>query len=223
MALQDIDTVNLPAITATNITVPITLFGVRYHTSSYTNSDVHVTATQIQAYGEMSSFSFYPYTIPLSSHTLPDLFKPPSEYISARSFFRLFIGNYAIVSSFKLIFKLLDSNMFTTNGGQSAGYTPGAETRLVLFESPVDIKTTVVWSTYLNIIPTANLIDSTTVVGDVVTITFNALGRTAITGVSSGYVDFGCWIPPSSIIPSPVTGYCLTTSFDTSARLEINY
>jgi hypothetical protein len=221
MALQDIDSVNLPAITAPDITVPITLFGDRYHTSAYTNSDVYVSNSQIQGYGERSSFSFYPHTYPTSSHAHPDLFKPQAEYISARSFFRLFIGNYATVSSFKLIFKLLDSNMFTTNGGQHTGYTPGAETRLVLFESPVDIKTTVVWSTYLNIIPTANLIDSTTVVGDVVTITFNALGRTAITGVSSGYVDFGCWIPPSSIIPSPVTGYCLTTSYDDTAKLEI--
>lgn len=223
MDLQDIDSVNLPVIdNPPELEIPITRFGLRYHISSFDeNSNAHIKPVWFADYGERTNFNFYPYIAsPLYTNNTSFF---TTGYEACKSFFRLFIDNYATVSSFKLTFKI-DSDIYQTGGAKFIGYTPGVETRLHIGASPVNIQTEVVWSTYLALPTTANLIDNVVVTNGVATITFNATGRSLVTGVTAGYVDFIGWVLPS--LSNPIlepTGYCLTTSYDTSARLEINY
>ena len=52
MALQDIDSVNLPVIdNPPDLEIPITRFGLRYHISSfYENSNAHIKAVMFSSY-----------------------------------------------------------------------------------------------------------------------------------------------------------------------------
>lgn len=222
MALQDIDSVNLPSVVLPDVTIPILTFGLKHHYNSYNElTDEFIRNVSISSYDEGSYFYLTNFTC-LSDYCLWNTYFPSGSYVANRSYFRFFIGNYATVSSFKLIF-LIENDKIDINGSQYKGYTPGVESRLMMFSPGINIKTTMVWSTFNLINPTVNLIDNISISNRICTITFNASGRSLITGVTTGYVDLGSWIRPSSCVPIPEPlGYCLT-SLTQQARLEITY
>jgi len=233
MALQIIDTVNIPAIVdAPDVSLQITKCGRRSYIGSFDPANNNFkSVVQWAAYGEtLNNLVFAPFTAKAKYVTT---YFSPEDYASQLSFFRLFVDNYATISNFKLIFKIAN-NFFSPDGAKIDGYVSGVESRLRLYASSVDIKTTPVWTNYY---PTpggtlalgTNLVDSivksTEGTYNIATITFNAAGRALMTGVTAGFVDLWAWILPTLCWPVPEPeGYCLTADYSSgNARIEINY